>query len=420
MIVGSLLLILVAVTLLVFGLAGGSSALLIASIVASLLAAVALVVGARQAAARTLAADDPLLDPRATDPGADPGLRRSTPDPADLERAAAYAAAAPTVGLRRATVDPDSAVPATGFAPDHVDTPDTGRGAAPSDLGSDENGTGHDDLDPEIDSRPDGLAAAADSRGSGRDGLRAETTDLRRDGSGPAADGPGFDRDGSRFERDGSGLAADGSGRDGAGLAADGSGRDGAGLAADGSGRDGSRFAADGAGFERDGFGSGDSGSRRDGSGSDDLGIRWGGGGRGGFAPAQRVDDPTGSFVVHRNGGTPASTGTDRLDEELLQTPGGFHPGRPGAADLDEPAADDPADEPAPQRVSPADAAHLARTTVEVLVVDGRPRYHLAGCPHLNGRDTEPVPVAEAIDLGFTPCGRCRPVDRLVVAPRPV
>jgi hypothetical protein len=50
-IVASILLILVAVVLLVAGLAGGSSPLLIASIAASLLAAVALVAGARQAAA---------------------------------------------------------------------------------------------------------------------------------------------------------------------------------------------------------------------------------------------------------------------------------------------------------------------------------------------------------------------------------
>lgn len=51
MIVASLLLILVAVVLLVFGLADGSSLLMIASIAVSLLAAVALVVGVRQAAA---------------------------------------------------------------------------------------------------------------------------------------------------------------------------------------------------------------------------------------------------------------------------------------------------------------------------------------------------------------------------------
>ncbi|MBX6358358.1 MAG: hypothetical protein IRZ05_21215, partial [Micromonosporaceae bacterium] len=51
MIVTSVLLILVAVTLLVLGLVSGASELLVASIAASLLAAIALVIGARQAAA---------------------------------------------------------------------------------------------------------------------------------------------------------------------------------------------------------------------------------------------------------------------------------------------------------------------------------------------------------------------------------
>jgi clumping factor A len=50
----------------------------------------------------------------------------------------------------------------------------------------------------------------------------------------------------------------------------------------------------------------------------------------------------------------------------------------------------------------------------DVVVVDGRPRYHMADCDHLAGRLSEPLPVREAVELGFSPCGRCRPVDRLV------
>ena len=84
-----------------------------------------------------------------------------------------------------------------------------------------------------------------------------------------------------------------------------------------------------------------------------------------------------------------------------------------GAAD-----ADDPDDEPLPQAVRPADAVQVARMNAEVLVVDGRPRYHLADCPHLVGRLTEALPVAEAVELGFSPCGLCRPVDRLVARAR--
>ena len=84
--------------------------------------------------------------------------------------------------------------------------------------------------------------------------------------------------------------------------------------------------------------------------------------------------------------------------------------------DLDEADEADPADEPLPQKVSPADAVRVARLDAEVLVIDGRPRYHLPECPHLVGRLAEPIPVNEAVELGFSPCGLCRPVDRLVGA----
>jgi hypothetical protein len=85
-------------------------------------------------------------------------------------------------------------------------------------------------------------------------------------------------------------------------------------------------------------------------------------------------------------------------------------------AGLDDADEDDPADEPLPQKVSPADAVRVARLDSEVLVVDGRPRYHVPDCPHLVGKLTEPIPVNEAVELGFSPCGLCRPVDRLVGA----
>lgn len=88
--------------------------------------------------------------------------------------------------------------------------------------------------------------------------------------------------------------------------------------------------------------------------------------------------------------------------------------GAPVAADeeLDD---EDPPDEPPAQPISPADAARVAGMSIEVLVVDGRPRYHLAGCMHLLGRPTEPLPVSEAIELGFSPCSLCEP-DSAILA----
>jgi len=61
-----------------------------------------------------------------------------------------------------------------------------------------------------------------------------------------------------------------------------------------------------------------------------------------------------------------------------------------------------------------ADRARLSRLQAEVLVLDGRPRYHLSGCAQLLAGDSEAIPVAEALELGFTPCSACEPNQRLL------
>jgi hypothetical protein len=42
-------------------------------------------------------------------------------------------------------------------------------------------------------------------------------------------------------------------------------------------------------------------------------------------------------------------------------------------------------------------------------VVDEHPRYHVAGCRWLAGRETIPLPLDEARTDGFTPCAVCSP-----------
>lgn len=81
---------------------------------------------------------------------------------------------------------------------------------------------------------------------------------------------------------------------------------------------------------------------------------------------------------------------------------------------------EDPDDEPERQFVSAAEAARVARMTADVYVVDGRPRYHLAGCVHLMDKEAEPLPVNEAAELGFTPCGLCEPDSALLADARRV
>ncbi len=84
--------------------------------------------------------------------------------------------------------------------------------------------------------------------------------------------------------------------------------------------------------------------------------------------------------------------------------------------DADENA--DPTDEPAEEDVDMADLLVVIELTDEVLVVDLRPRYHRAGCAHLKDREAIPLPVNEAREDGFTPCGLCQPDAALAAAAR--
>ena len=76
-----------------------------------------------------------------------------------------------------------------------------------------------------------------------------------------------------------------------------------------------------------------------------------------------------------------------------------------------------PADEPAEQSVTQSDIDRIGQLTTEVVVIDGRPRYHLDGCVHLLGLEPEFLPALEAVELGFTPCGLCRPATALLGSP---
>jgi hypothetical protein len=50
----------------------------------------------------------------------------------------------------------------------------------------------------------------------------------------------------------------------------------------------------------------------------------------------------------------------------------------------------------------------------DVLVIDEHPHYHLPRCRWSNHERAERLAVREARELGFTPCGRCRPDTTLV------
>lgn len=126
-----------------------------------------------------------------------------------------------------------------------------------------------------------------------------------------------------------------------------------------------------------------------------------------------------------RPGDGSIQTGSESTTDTASEDAGLIAAGRDGMAsaaapfddrDDDDDEFDDeiPADEPGAESVSLDDAARVAALSQEVLVIDGRPRYHLPHCVHLMGRDSEPLPIAEAIELGFTPCALCEPDTNLL------
>jgi hypothetical protein len=93
-------------------------------------------------------------------------------------------------------------------------------------------------------------------------------------------------------------------------------------------------------------------------------------------------------------------------------------PPTPAAHASAAPAAAGPHGEPPVEVVEVTDLLVVLDLTDEVLVIDEHPRYHLAGCRHLAGQATFPMPMVEARTDGFTPCGACTPDRHLAQVER--
>jgi len=146
------------------------------------------------------------------------------------------------------------------------------------------------------------------------------------------------------------------------------------------------------------------------------VGARQASAARAGGRKTRAGRDGRGTGATHRD----TATASARRDPERSTTEAGENgwrqpPGSPasGAGGLF-------ADEPPAQPVQPTDLRRLAGLETAVHVMDGRPRYHLADCRHLRDRPAETLTVAEAVGLGFSPCGWCRPVTALLAEQRPV
>ncbi|QXV55665.1 hypothetical protein [Amycolatopsis sp. TNS106] len=65
--------------------------------------------------------------------------------------------------------------------------------------------------------------------------------------------------------------------------------------------------------------------------------------------------------------------------------------------------------DPGEEESDPEDVAVVSELETEVVVVDEYPRYHVTSCEWLETRDTIPLGIGEARQLGFTPCALCTP-----------
>jgi len=86
--------------------------------------------------------------------------------------------------------------------------------------------------------------------------------------------------------------------------------------------------------------------------------------------------------------------------------------------DSDHDDSDHDDSEPDEEDVDAADALAIGGLSSEVVVVDEHPRFHLSSCPWLAERATLPLPVGEAVGLGFTGCARCKPSTTLAAQSR--
>jgi len=93
-------------------------------------------------------------------------------------------------------------------------------------------------------------------------------------------------------------------------------------------------------------------------------------------------------------------------DSESMQTD--------ASSDLDE--YPDPPDEPPAELLLSYEERQLTECSTQVLVVDGRPRFHLKACPHLSDKTAEPLVLAEAAELGFTSCSLCAAATTVLAA----
>jgi hypothetical protein len=124
---------------------------------------------------------------------------------------------------------------------------------------------------------------------------------------------------------------------------------------------------------------------------------------------ASRRDDDSSDRPARQRVKVPAAAETEYDDEVFEPDERVDHIDLVDVVDPDEVAADFPL-----EKANADFEVRSGATNADVLVISGRPRYHVGGCEYVEGNDdSEPLEINEARELGFTPCGACRPNETL-------
>ncbi len=74
--------------------------------------------------------------------------------------------------------------------------------------------------------------------------------------------------------------------------------------------------------------------------------------------------------------------------------------------------------DPGEEKSDAADIQVVSELDTEIVVVDEYPRYHVTECEWLESRETIPLGIGEARQLGFTPCALCTPDAKIATRHR--
>ncbi|HET6286992.1 MAG TPA: hypothetical protein VFG15_09590 [Amycolatopsis sp.] len=123
--------------------------------------------------------------------------------------------------------------------------------------------------------------------------------------------------------------------------------------------------------------------------------------------PAEEAADDSAEDASDDEPADGQADGQEKKSEDVEQTV--LMPAAGELGDAEESSVPESTGDPGEEESDPEDVAAVSELETEVVVVDEYPRYHVTSCTWLETRNTIPLGIGEARQLGFTPCALCTP-----------